>query len=753
MQQPHRPGPLHQTNKPFKGSGRHGRKSSATSEIKNKVISKSNHRQLARSERLNQAQQNRKLKWEKVVGQKRNLGTGSGPPLLIGVIGSSPENFLHGLGKIDSSDSIIVKQLNDRSAYVLSQRLKMRFKFVLMDSTDFDGSLNIVKTVDILLLHHEPDELLQNDQFFSPELLRTIHIHCLPAIVHVINGVTKDNSGLMMKAKKNLKSRIGDEKMQALESLQDYLQMLHILGNCKRQRSLFKEARSIISTDRIEIVDGSLALTGYVRNKTLSPNDLVHLIGFDDYQIKRIDILPEIAPLRQASLVEGQIVQILTPDPMKQETLEQVNEIDPTEGEQTWPTAEELAAEVERRNTKKMIKKLPPGTSEYQGAWILNSDGSGSEGESDPDDEDQFSVENLEDSDQGSVDGESMVAESIAQDGEVASMMDVDEYDKNYSNEKEMKTLEKIKEARENEMFPDEVDTPFDQTARARFARYRGLKSFRTSEWDPQENLPPDYSKIFQFQNFQSAKRRILHEEHQEGANPGQYVRVHLVGVPEEFMKRALTRDVPPSLVALLKHERKMTVINLIIKRLPDSDLDSPIKSKDELIFHVGFRKFKSRPIFSAHTISSKYKYEPFLRDEVAMVATMYGPVTFPPAPVLVYRETPKGDKELVASGSVLDCDPNRLIVKRIRLSGHPFKIHSKSAVVRFMFFNSEDVMYFKPIELVTRLNRRGHIKEPLGTHGHMKCIFDKKIRSDDCVFMNLYKRVFPKWNHTPLFD
>jgi len=46
--------------------------------------------------------------------------------------------------------------------------------------------------------------------------------------------------------------------------------------------------------------------------------------------------------------------------------------------------------------------------------------------------------------------------------------------------------------------------------ASKRFARYRGLKSWRTSSWDPKEELPPDYAKVFAFENFKRAHRRCV---------------------------------------------------------------------------------------------------------------------------------------------------------------------------------------------------------------------------------------------------
>ncbi|RUS28878.1 hypothetical protein BC938DRAFT_481332 [Jimgerdemannia flammicorona] len=70
--------------------------------------------------------------------------------------------------------------------------------------------------------------------------------------------------------------------------------------------------------------------------------------------------------------------------------------------------------------------------------------------------------------------------------------------------------LSRQKEHRDDAEFPDEVDTPLNVPARTRFARYRGLQSFRTSPWDPYENLPIDYARIFQFENYKRTRARVV---------------------------------------------------------------------------------------------------------------------------------------------------------------------------------------------------------------------------------------------------
>lgn len=431
-------------------------------------------------------------------------------------------------------------------------------------------------------------------------------------------------------------------------------------------------------------------------------------------------------------------------DPILRQSLQSEVVPDAMDGEQTWPTDEELRQAEEALEEKKEVKRVPKGTSDYQAAWIVNSDDDEEADDNNDDDELHEEIAECSDSEQSmDADDEQYDTVSVA-----ATETDDSKYDENIDVDEEREHLEKIRAERENEMFPDEIDTPFDQAARVRFQRYRGLKSFRTSPWDPKENLPLDYARIFQFENFKRTKKRVLEEDDTDGAMPGWYVTIHIANVPHHFMD-SYGPSSPLVIFGLLPHEQKMSVVHFLIRRHPT--FKEPIKSKERVVFHCGYRRFTACPVFSQYTLADKHKFERFMPQDGAFVATVYAPIMFPPAPVQLFTQ----DKHtschtLVATGSLYKVDPDRIVAKKIVLSGHPFKINKKSVVLRYMFFNREDILWFKPVELFTKYGRRGHIREPLGTHGHMKCIFDGDVKSQDTVCMNLYKRVFPKWTYEP---
>lgn len=172
------------------------------------------------------------------------------------------------------------------------------------------------------------------------------------------------------------------------------------------------------------------------------------------------------------------------------------------------------------------------------------------------------------------------------------------------------------------------------------------------------------------------------------------------------------------------------------------------INSEERLLMIAGHRRMMVNLLFSDHNNHRLHLKLAEFPEQGSHVASVYGPVIFDPCPVLFFRcnDNTTRQLELVLTGSQISVDPRRIILQRVTLTGRPFKIHKRIVVVRFMFFNPVDVNYFRPVELQTKLHRRGHIKESLGTHGYMKCIFDKQIQHHDTVFMHLYKRIFPKW-------
>ncbi|XP_078536258.1 pre-rRNA-processing protein TSR1 homolog [Lissotriton helveticus] len=785
-QQPHRPGALKQQNKQHK-AGKHRRKRSLEREnrgrVEAKLLSKKLRKDLKKLDRRHKASQLRRQRKDVVLLEKRSLGSKDGPPHLVVIVPlHAAIDAQKALTLIQGQDSIVIHQNEEvnGSFAMISPRFKQRWFFVQADG-NFHTLLDLAKVADTLLFLMDPNEGWDS---YGDYCLSCLFAQGLPSYVLAVQGIDsipfKKRCDVKKTVGKTTEKRFPDAKIFSLDSVQDAALLLRQAATQKQRHLAFRDRRSYLMAQRADFLPidssglvGTLKVAGYIRGQTLNVNSLVHIVGHGDFQMSQIDASEDPYPLNargsrthtkkgedtemKEEPIGGEMEEVkvlMKADPKEQEPLLTEVVPDPMEGEQTWPTEDELKeAEDSLKETKKVVRKVPKGTSDYQAAWILDDDEkSGSEEDTSDEDDDMEDAqegsvmdEPLSEEDQGSEDEELEESEILTGAGSIRD----EQYDDNADGEED-ELLQKYKQQRSEEMFPDEVDSPRDQLVRVRYQKYRGLKSFRTSPWDPKENLPRDYARIFQFHDFSRTRKRIFQEiraDEAQGAMVGWYVTIHINRVPKSVIESYLNGG-PLILSSLLPHEQKMSVVNMAVRRHPGNS--EPLKSKEELIFHCGFRRFRASPLYSQHTTANKHKCERFLPSETTVVVTVYAPITFPPASVLLFKQRSNGMQDLMATGSLLSVDPDRILVKRIVLSGHPFKILKRTAVVRFMFFNREDVLWFKPVELRTKWGRRGHIKEALGTHGHMKCHFDGQLKSQDTVLMNLYKRVFPKWTYDP---
>ena len=538
----------------------------------------------------------------------------------------------------------------------------------------------------------------------------------------------------------------------------------------------------------------TLNIEGFVRGQgAFSVNNLVHVGGVGTFQLSSIT---EIAASSRKNPAPP--ASPLLPNPDLQEPLEMFAAPDALEGEQNLvgfdgdEDAAEFDAMMDENETDAASQPVarPAGWSDYQSAWLEDADRDDLEdvcGEDDHLDHGELSdMFNKKPDDDGNDNG--------------GNSSDADMDDVGGISEAERLELEKRrKSAKEDLDFPDEVQVVEDEEARTRFARYRSLKSFRKSTWDPKESLPEDYGTLYHFSNFKATARGVIADQkevaselvkrsssedgsdnHRAAGNdetimadsdteedhvaetlkycaaPNKRVAVGISNfTAANFEALGKSNKSVITITTLLPHENKMSVLHFNIcqtlkcETMNDLGKESPVKSKDVLTFQVGWRTWQSRPTFSQNNLNSdKNKFERFLFPGAFMACSCYGPVTYGPCPVLIWREPQPGQsqRQLVAVGSVLGADADRIVIKRAILTGYPVRVHKRNATVKYMFYNPEDVKWFKPAGLTTKHGLQGGIVESLGTHGAMKCLFNQPIKQHDTVCLTLWKRIFPKF-------
>ncbi|KAI7872517.1 hypothetical protein BDF14DRAFT_1754280 [Spinellus fusiger] len=761
----HRPGSMHQSNKPFKS--RHATKSSIREATKGKVDrttakqSTAASKVTSRLDRRNTARTLQQTKREEITRTKRLFEGRHGAPKIVPVLPLCPDSDVE--GAIASLYQCLGEQLTgdpSLSSVLNVERFKQKIQFVPL-RRNFVDVLDAFKVADFAIILMSAQ--VEVDKFGISCLLGVLNqglVNVVPVVQHMEATPTK----LRTQVKKSLLAFTRqffpeEEHLFSLDSDNDAMNVIRYLTSQRPKPLTWRDLHPYMLADEVEYEptseeQGTLKITGFARGNPFNANRLVHLQNYGDFQVSQITSAP-LAVREHEMQTDAAVLDTPTGE---QDDLVAENEPDFMDNEQTWPTEEELAEADERvramggssdmdADTQKAKKRVPKGTSAYQASWIIDDEENSGYSE-DEDDEEPSAMEMDDGEDVESVGGE--FNQEDYEDIELEEKRpDEDEFDQ---EEEERQYAEYLKqrqdEFKDHTEFPDEIDTPGHIPARERFARYRGLQSFRTSPWDPYENLPTDYARIFQFENYTRTKARVVSQAIVGNVKPGTRITLWVQQVPRGAYE-AFDKSRPYPVFGLLQFEHKVSLLNIQIQR--DNAYEEPVRSKDPMVMHLGFRRYTVQPIYSQNSnkgTNHVHKYERFLHLGKSSFATVYGPVVFGKVPCVFYKETEDVNEPiLVSTGMFVNTDVKRIVAKRIVLSGHPFKIHKKSAVVRYMFFNPEDIHWFKPVQLQTKYGRAGHIRESLGTHGYMKCIFDGPLTQQDTVMMPLYKRMYPKWN------
>lgn len=666
-----------------------------------------------------------------------------------------------------------------RNYYV--KQYKTNLKIIIPDLNNFMDILDAAKIADYVVFQLSGVSEVEQDA--GEQIIRALELQGISSYIGVVSNLSQvhPKEKFQLDVKQSLESYFkhffpDEDRIYNLEKPSDSLIVLRTLCQKLPRPVNWRDSRGYMVADEIDYNEVNdqyceLMIRGTVRGVGFNVNRLVHIPNLGDFQISKIERLKaSTKPIKKTQKDGNNIDGILS-------DLEETNHFESNENRETLDEYapedidfEEFSDEEDyeyekltsarfddggylpRNDETERRVKVPKGTSSYQAKWYL-------EDVVNPGEEvaEQYGDElDQNDKDDIMMDTEDMKLENNYNqqqnlEGENEEEEEEEEVFIDLSPEEEERQLQEYRALeKEDREFPDEIELNPAESGIQRLKRYRGLKNLHNCIWDVDERDPERpgvWKRLLRIGNYKNIRNRLLKEALEDAqVISGDRVKIYL-----SFPKNLLTKIMSPqshavTIYGLLLHEHKNSVVNFSLQRW--EEYDKPVPAQEPIIVQYGIRRFTIKPLFSADTNSSNnvHKFERFLHADTQSIATCIAPVDFTQSPAIFFKPSPteRTGIELIGHGTFLNADHTRIMAKRAILTGHPFRFHRNVVTVRYMFFNPEDVEWFKSIPLFTKSGRSGFIKEKLGTHGYFKARFDAKLSAQDVVAMSLYRRMWP---------
>ncbi|KAF9202970.1 Glycoside hydrolase 2 (Mannanase, beta-galactosidase) [Haplosporangium sp. Z 27] len=326
--------------------------------------------------------------------------------------------------------------------------------------------------------------------------------------------------------------------------------------------------------------------------------------------------------------------------------------------------------------------------------------------------------------------------------------------DEAFGDFEDLETGEKVEGGDEDEVFDkNEGEKSYEDMTRDEIAAKKEQlkKKFEAEYGDEDEEKKDYYDEIkgdmakqqqineAEFEDDDPMTRALV-----EGFRPGTYVRILLKDMPCEFIQY-FQPEYPIIMGGLLPAEENYGFIQVRIKK--HRWHRKILKTNDPLIFSLGWRRLQTMPIYSLNdgTRNRMLKYTP---EHMHCLATIYGPIHPPNTGFCCVQSVADGTSSfrISATGVVLDIDHSVEIVKKLKLTGHPYKIHKNTAFIKDMFTSGLEVAKFEGANIRTVSGIRGQVKKALQKpDGHFRATFEDKVLMSDIVFLRAWYPIKPK--------
>lgn len=183
------------------------------------------------------------------------------------------------------------------------------------------------------------------------------------------------------------------------------------------------------------------------------------------------------------------------------------------------------------------------------------------------------------------------------------------------------------------------------------------------------------------------------------------------------------------------------------------------LKNKDPLIFSIGWRRFQSIPVLTTEDQNERIRMLKYTPKFGFCYGVFYGPL-YPLTTSFICIQK-LDDKvphfRIAANGVVVEMNQNFRVMKKLKLTGVPYKIHKNTAFISKMFNSSLEVAKYEGAKLQTVSGIRGQIKKSVAAtgvpDGCFRATFEDKLKKSDIVFCKAWFQVdIPKF-YNPVYS